>query len=352
MKKFLIFSSLIYSIASNAGLINLNFDQNACVTALNNPTPNPAASSICTQVEQGLDVAINQDFPDTDFSGFAQDTSDSLATSSVGISDYSDNFTYFVLKPSAGFAITAPDTSADTTSLGAGFSGSLMIGINLRAFGGGNLGFIDLSRTDLFLNYFGFGLNQNFGNGTFSGNTNALGVFARYLLVSGGGYDSALEWGGIYLHTGVQKSQSRLSFSMPIDIDAGVTVEGETGNIQNANFSFELDSSITSIPIEISTYLNILYAFTVYGGLGFDIHSGNTEMNFISKGDLVLESRNNADLGDIGYNNLNSASPQSGKMRAFAGAQFNLPYFRIYGQVQTPMGSNTVAFAGGLKLVW
>ena len=83
-----------------------------------------------------------------------------------------------------------------------------------------------------------------------------------------------------------------------------------------------------------------------------DIHMGETQMNIISKGDLILESRNNADLGDIGYNNLNNASPQSGNFRTFIGGQLNLPFVRLYGQAQIPMGTNTIAGSLGAKIVW
>lgn len=348
MKKLLAITTLGLSLSAQAGLITLNFDQAACVTALSTElTP----ELICSQINQGLDEAINQDFPDTDFSGFTQDTANSLAIAGSAVSDYSDNFSYFVLKPSFGAAFSVSDTNGSASSVGAGFSGNLLIGFNLKNIGG-NLGFIDLSRTDLFINYFNLNLDQNIGDGSFGGSTSALGIYARYLLVTGGGYDSAFEWGGIYLHTGIQKTNSKLNFTLPINLDAGVTVQGETGNIQNASFAFELDSDLTSVPVEVSTYINFLYAFTLYGGLGFDLHMGSTDMNIISKGDLILESRGNADLGDIGYDNLNNASPESGKLRSFVGAQLNLPYVRLYGQVQAPMGSNTIAFGGGAKIVW
>ena len=351
MKKLLLGMALTLPLTlpqmSQAGIITLNFNQSACESAIGGP----GATSICNQVNTQLDDAINQDLPDTNFDDYAGGISNAMSVAAAGTADYSDKFEYFVIKPSFGLGISANDISSPETSGGAGFSGNLVFGLNMNLLPVDKIGPIDMKKLDVFVNIFSYGLDMDAGDGNFKGDIGSFGIHARYHLMEGSDFFLG-EWGGLFLHTGFQRTTMDLSFSTPIDIGQDINVSGETANIQNANVAFGMESAITTIPIEISTYLRFLYAFTAFGGLGMDITSGTTDVNLDSAGDMILTSQGNANLGDIVLDDTSSGDPNSFGFRAFAGLQLNLPFFRLYGQVQKPLGQDTLGTNFGLKVLW
>lgn len=348
MKKLLLGMALTLPMVTHAGVITLNFNQANCETSLGGGA---GATTVCNQINSELDAAINQDLPDTNFDDYAGGISNGMAVAGAGATDYSDKFEYFVIKPSFGAGVAAEDISNPESAGGAGFSGNLVFGLNMNLIPVDKIGFIEMKKLDVFLNVFSYALDLDAGDGTFKGDIGSFGVHARYQLVEG--TDLFLgEWGGVFLHTGFQRTTMDLSFSTPIDIGTDIDVSGETANVNNANAAFGIESAVTTIPIEASTYFRFLYVFTAFGGLGMDISTGTTDVNLDSSGDLLLTSRGNADLGDIVLDDTSSGGPNSFGLRAFAGLQLNLPFVRLYGQFQKPLGQDAVGTNFGLKLLW
>ena len=351
MKKLLLGMTLTLALnlpqMSQAGIITLNFNQSGCESAIGGP----GASAACSQIKTELDSAINQDLPDTKFDDYAGGISNAMGVAGAGTTDYSDKFEYFVIKPSFGLGIAADDISSPETSGGAGFSGNLVFGLNMNLLPVDKIGPIEMKKLDVFVNIFSYDLDLDAGDGAFAGDIGSFGIHARYHLMEGSDFFLG-EWGGVFLHTGFQRTTMDLSFSTPIDIGADIDVSGETATVNNANVAFGMKSAITTIPIEASTYLRFLYVFTAFGGLGMDIITGSTDVNLDSSGDLVLTSQSNASLGDISLDENSSGDPNSFGLRAFAGLQFNLPFLRLYGQFQKPLGQDAVGTNFGMKILW
>jgi hypothetical protein len=349
MKKLLLGMALALPMASNAGIINLNFNQSACETAVGGGT----ATAVCNQINSDLDAAINEDLPDTNFNGYAEGISNAVAIAGAGATDYSDKFTYFVVKPSLGVGVAAESISDTETAGGIGFTGNMVIGLNMDLLPVDKIGPIELDKLDVFVNVYSHNVDQDAGDdGTFEGEVGSFGIMARYHLIEEAGASWLGQWGGVYLHTGFQRTTMDLKFSTPIDITDDIDVSGNTANIQNANARFEMESAITTIPIEASTYLRFLYVFTLYGGLGMDINMGSTDVNLISSGDMILTSAGNANLGNIGINDKNSGEPESLGFRGFAGLQLNIPFVRLYAQFQKALGTDAVGTNFGVKVLW
>lgn len=349
MKKLFITAVLSLPIVSHAGIIKLQFDQAACETEVGG---GGAATAICNQLNSDLDQAVNQDLPDTNLDGYAKGISDASSVAASGTSDYSDKFEYFVIKPSFGLGFAADSFSSPENSAGVGFTGNLVIGLNLNMLPVDQLAFIEFKKLDVFVNFFKYNLNYDLGSGGFEGDLNSFGIMARYHIFEPeeGWNEGLFQWAGLFVHTGIQKTSASLEFSTPIELDAGIsTPTGDTGNVDNANVAFSIDNSITKIPVEVSTYAKVLYAFTLYGGLGFDIVSGSTDISADAAGDIKL---NATDIGDLTVDNSSSGDPEATNFRAFFGTQLNLPYFRIYGQLQKPLGQDSIGTNLGFKIIW
>lgn len=357
MKKLLITAALALPVISQAGIIQLDFNQTACETAVLASVGNnaAAATTACNQLNSELDSAINQDLPDTDLSGYAKGISNASSVAGSGTSDYSDKFEYFVIKPSFGLGVAADSFSAPETSAGVGFTGNLVFGINLNLLPVDKLGPVEFKKMDLFVNYFSYNLDYDMGDGAFAGDLNSFGIMARYHIFEPeeGWNEGLFQWAGLFVHTGFQTSSAKLEFSTPIELGADIsTPSGQTGNVQNAQVAFSIENSITRIPVEVSTYAKVLYAFTIFGGLGFDIASGNTDIDLNSSGNLMLTSPNTANIGTLTMDESNSGEPEATNFRAFFGSQLNLPFFRLYGQMQKPLGQDSIGTNFGLKIIW
>lgn len=351
MKKLLLGMALTLSLTlpqmSQAGIITLNFDQDSCVGSVGDAT-------LCSQIKTELDNEINNVLPDANnIDDFSSGISNAMGVAGAGSTDYSDKFEYFVVKPSFGLGIAAEDLSSPESAGGVGFSGNLVFGLNMNLLPVDKIGPIDMDKLDVFVNIFSYNLDRDVGDVTFAGDIGSFGIHARYHLMEGSEFFLG-EWGGVFLHTGFQRTTMDLNFSKPIKLGEPVTVgSGPTAvsaNVKNTNVTIGMESAITTIPIEASTYLRFLYVFTAFGGLGMDITSGSTDVKLDPSGELVLTA-DDTTLGEIN-GSTSSGDPNSFGLRAFAGLQLNLPFLRLYGQFQKPLGQDAVGTNIGMKILW
>src|SRR5690606_23281516 len=110
--------------------------------------------------------------------------------------------------------------------------------------------------------------------------TTALGFRVRYHWIEGS--DSKLfGWGGVKFHFGYEYNKTNLGFRTKINETINET--SSNGEVLNGTITGNPEAQIAvathSIPIELSTDVQILYILSLYGGLGADYSFGEAKGN-------------------------------------------------------------------------
>lgn len=317
------------------------------------PTAACIAAPGCQDALQDAEDQANSELPPVDEDTYAEGISNSNVMTYKGMgTDYADNFSLFTIKASGGAGVQSDGLDfEDTDKLeGIAAGGTVTIGLNLDLLPVDKIGAIEFKKLDLFFNFMSYSLDQELDSFNFKGDISAMGFFARYRLIDPvdivPGY--MLEWGGLHLHTGLQRSSMNLNLSQNFK---GQETSGSYTVNYDADAVFDIDSSVTSIPVELSTYLRAAYVFTLYGGAGFDMNMGNTDVTLDGDGDLT-EDGSGAKVGDVVADGEGSGSPVATNFRAFAGLQFNVPFVRVYAQANKMLGQDVVSAQLGAKFSW
>ena len=174
---------------------------------------------------------------------------------------------------------------------------------------------------------------------------------ARYQIMEGeefvGGH--LLEWGGLFIHTGIQTSSFKGQLSQDFD-DEQVVVSGQTATFSNATAQIDLESSSTSIPIEVSTYIRAAWILTISAGAGFDFVTSESDVDINASG--VANTAGNTFIADIAANENESGEGELTNGRAFLAFQLNLPAFRFFVHANQSITSEQLGVNTGVKILW
>jgi len=336
MKKLFMGALLLGSLSAHASIITVN--QTSC-------TLGPA----CAAADAALQSFVDADLPSVGIGKYATGIANANGFTYAGMgSDYSDDFSLFMVRGAFGGSVSG-DLDNPGGADGFGFGAATTVGVNLDLLPVDKIGPIDLSKMDLFVSFMSYSVDQDSGNSSFTGDTSHFGIMARYQLVDTKdilpGY--MLEWGGVQLHTGFQRSSFDLNMSTRFD-NQTVDIGPETGTFGNAGATFAIESSSTTIPIEVSTFLRAAYVFTFYAGAGFDIVSGSSDVGLVSSGTFTSTNYS----ADINAGETGSGDADATNFRAFGGFQFNIPLVRLYAHVNKGLGSDLIGAHFGAKFTW
>lgn len=314
----------------------------------------------CSDITDAAKDAANADLPSVSVGGYAEGISNANAFAYKGsTSEYADIIDLMSFKVSGGVAVDGDLSDAESAD-GIGFGASVTAGINLDILPVSKVGPIDLKKMDLFVTFLNYNLDQSSDSIDSEGELSAFGVFGRYHLIDSRSIagDYLVKWGGIHLHTGFMRSKMNIEVTNGFSDEEFEDDSGPTtvyGKFTNGQANFEIDSQVTAIPVEVSTYLRLLYVFTLYGGAGFDYMLGKTDIDFSAGGNLqggIVSADDNDWTGTMSANEGGDGSPQATNFRAFAGVQFNIPFVRLYAQLNKGLGSNLVGTNLGLKIIY
>ena len=298
-----------------------------------------------------------EDLPDVPIDTYAEGISDSNAFAIKGQgSDYADNFSLFSVKASAGAALKGDlDEVSDNPEAaeGIGLGGAITIGLNLDLLPIDKIGPIEFKKLDVFASFFSYSLDQDMDQTTLEGDISSFGVYARYRLIDAVDFvpGNLLQWGGLHLHTGYQRSSMNISISQDLE-DQKVESNGATAQFQNGFAKFDIESQTSFIPVEVSTFFRMAYVFTVYTGAGFDYNLGDTELDLTAAGNVAGTGAATGFSADVDASENGSGGPEATNFRAFAGLQFNVPFVRVYAQVNKALGSDLIGANAGIKILW
>lgn len=218
--------------------------------------------------------------------------------------------------------------------IGTGAQMSLMLGYNLAA--------ARLPALTLFVN----GMTYPLRIGAYDGRFVNLGVHAKYQLIRRFGRRWPAAWGGLAVNSGLEVSRMRLRLDRPLisAIAAGPVIidATSTGRI-------ELTQRAYTVPIELSTDLNLLYIVSLYGGIGLDIQLGSAALDLSATAELE-----DPDIGTLGTASLQASvdgPPDRIAARVFAGVQLNLGPLAAFFQMHIRPRDQAVAGTTGLQLV-
>jgi hypothetical protein len=358
MKKKLTLLTLALGLStvSHAQIFKLNAD----VSALP-----PALQSAALEAIQKIENDLNKDLPSAPPKRLMEGMADSSAISGKGIgSDYASGMQVLMVGVGAGVgADLEKDKTTDSDLSGVGVQPALVIGANLGFLDAQKILGLDTSKLNVYLSGMSYNLERKLGKedkDEISAKLTSLGVHFSYDWIKGNN-SKLFGWGGVKIHTGYEYSSSKYRFTTRInetvnsDVGSGATIDGSLTGTPEAS----IDVTTHSIPIEISSSVQFLYLFSLYGGLGADFNMGE------AKGSGAINAQQSTltcNGGPCNGTQTATVAPTAnidgkGKVtpfwaRAFLGVQINLPYTRIFVQADKPFGNEVVGATAGLRFVY
>ncbi len=200
---------------------------------------------------------------------------------------------------------------------------SLMGGINL-GIASGKKSF--LRRTLIYVN--GMALNMP-SDREFGGSMYNVGAHLQIKLAKGQNA-KVTEWGGIDFTTGFERSSYSLELERDLPLSAPVD---DVELTWTATGTYEVVSTVDSIPVELSTNLRVL-VFTAYLGAGVDIQTAGSTSDAGLSGPIEAAYRGQReDIGSAALSVTYSGEADPVVPRGFVGAQANILMFKVYGHL-------------------
>lgn len=311
-------------------------------------------ATICAQLTSEVEKIVNADTPDVSIGKYGTGIANAQGFAYRGLgSDYSDKFDFFMVRGAAGVAVDG-ELDKPESAAGIGVGAAATVGINLDLLPIDKIGPVDLSKMDLFVSFMSYSPDQDLQDTTFKGDISAFGLMARYQLIEGKDFvpGNLLSWGGLYLHTGIQRSSVEADVTQTFKNESIDLGSNQTANLVDTSANFHFKTTNTSVPIEISTYLRAAWALTFFGGAGFDIVSGSTDVSLKASGTADGTGAVDSYSATIAADESDSGKADATNFRAFGGLQLNLPFFRIYTQVNKGLGNDLIGINAGLKILW
>lgn len=335
------------SLSANAGMVSVDMNCDG-----SGYSGNVVARAACNEIQDEMDDYVNENNPDVDLEDYTTGMANSLVMASRGNgTDYANNFNLFVVGANLGVGV-AGDLNNMEEAEGFGFQGGLLAGLNLDILPVDKLGFIEFEKMDVFFNFFSYDLDQSSGDTEIEGEIKSFGVHVRYQLIDEIDFvpGGIVSWKGVHLHTGYQMAKNEISATQELD-DEEFEEGALTATLEDAEATFSIETTTHTIPVEISTAIQLLYVTSFYGGLGFDINvGGGSEVSLEGGGDItgsgLLED------GEMDVNESEESSASTTNFRGFAGIQFNIPFVRVYAQMNKSLGSDLLGVQAGLKILY
>jgi hypothetical protein len=353
-KFLLVVLCLCIAAPSYAQIFRLNY-----IPAGTQPAIEAAIASEIAKAE----ADINKDLPGAPPERLMEGMANSSIMAGKGIgSDYASRMDVFLIGAGVGAgADLAKDKTTDSDLSGIGVQGGVIIGTNLAWMDTQNILGFDTNRLKIYANFFKYDLEKASSDTTISAELFSIGSHVSYQWILGSP-SKLFGWGGVQFHLGYEYNKTQIGFTNKLNEVVTTTQGGDTATVNITGTPKAVITAKTmSIPLEVSTSLQFLYLFTLYGGLGADYNVGSAT----GKGDINSNTStvNCSGTGVCGGNpSLGTVSPTAaldakGKpspflFRGFGGFQLNLPFIRVFVQADKALGNDLVGASVGVRLVY
>ena len=314
---------------------------------------------------------MNEGLPAAPPQRLMEGMADSSVFAGKGIgTDYASNMTVMLL--GAGVGVGADLEKSETGSdgkksiSGAGVAPGAVIGFNLGFMDTKKILGLETEKLNLYFNFMNYSHNLVTNDKPeerteVQMDSMAFGVHLRYDWVKSRG-NKLLGWGGVKVNLGYEFNKTDLNLNIklnkPVDPNTGTGGEVITGNV-TGNPVADINVATHSIPLAITTDVQILYFLSLYTGVGVDFNWGQAKGKANLNAD---ESTLNCTGGVCGGGTTVDVQASgnldaTGKVtpvtyRALAGVQFNLPFLRIFVQADKSLGNDVIGGTAGLRLVY
>lgn len=322
-----------------------------------NPELRQALAGQLELTEQALEEGIRQSFAAVysvaDVAEFLRLSANAQSFSNKGLGvDYASKPDGFLF----GFAanLTANAGNADLDNFAETVAGNIdravpvAGGAQLSVMAGYNFAKAGLPRLTAYVN----GLAYPLGFSQLDGFFWNVGAHLQLRLLGPLGKQEILEWGGFLVTSGVQLS--RMTLSLSETFEANTNLAPNVPIMTRSTGTMELYQAATTIPLELTTSLQLLYFVSIYGGIAVDFQFGDAGMTFDIDSDLETNDPLGGGTvalgtGTIDVNQVGGAN--QALVRGVLGVQANLGPVKVFGQLNVAAADLTVGLAAGLRIV-
>ncbi len=315
--------------------VNLNAEGEQYATALG-ITPQDLAD----QVREDVDRAYQA----SNLKSFLRSFTDATAFSARGIGvDYGSVPTGFMAGIAANVAAAGDDDVFEDGRPTAGLAANVavMLGLNLKNW--------DLPKWSFYVN----GFYRKGSTDQLTGGITSAGAHVQYRIIEAANTDGAskaVRWLGLTLTSGIEFTRWNLE-TKPDGVETDVDIIGSGANadlVVSSTGRFDLTSTATTVPIEVTTGFRLAVLASVYFGVGTDLSVGESTVDAGLSG--TITTNDNRDLGTVAVNGSGDGSASPAALRALVGAQLNLTALKIFAQANlSAVPAASIAF--GLRFV-
>lgn len=316
---------------------------------------------------QKIQDDVNQDFPTDSPGRIMEGTANSTVMAAKGIgTDYTDRFQTYLVGYSVGVgADLEEEKTLDSEISGGGAASGVVVGANAKAIRIENFAGLDTSKLNIFVNFGKLSHDEKIResrdvDGTGKIEMLNIGLHFNYLIKEGSG-DYMVGWGGIRTHWGYEYNDTLTTYKTSIDrlFDESENATNLNGRV-TGHPTFKISTQTHSIPLAVSSNVHFLQIFTLYGGLGTDISYGKARGEGVLDGDVspvICTDNGFCGGGRLIQLQAQASADEDGTVkpliyRGFAGLQLNIPYVRIFGQIDKAFGNDLIAANIGLRLAF
>ena len=310
---------------------------------------------------------INKDLPNAPPKRLMEGMANSSVMAGKGIgNDYASGMEVFLIGGGVGVgADLEKDKNTKSSISGVGVAPGVIVGMNLGFMDTSKILGMDTNRLNLYMNFMNYNYNKVLSTKVGEESDvklgmQSMGVHFRYDWIQGNN-SKWLGWGGVKFHFGYEYNKTDITFNSTINKTVNQTSSGGetiTGNISGRPVA-TINSATHSIPLELSTDIRLLYILSIYTGVGADYNMGSAK----GKGALNSTPSNvtctggncggGATIGVTPEANINATGKVNPFLyRGFAGVQINLPFIRIFGQVDKALGNDLIGATVGVRFVY
>lgn len=293
-----------------------------------------------TELEGELSKAIGEQLHTVDLSGYMAQMADANVLSSKGMGvDYASDMQRFAFGGAFGTAVNGAGAALDggtaegLPETGFALQVGVMAGLNLGAFSPKDSA---LRRFKLYVN----GMSAETDRSPFSATFLNYGGHVQVKVVKGGDKTDGVRWGGLDLTGGYEFSSYSLSLteSMPVETN---------GLSWDATGTYTISAAAQSLPLELSTNLHV-FVVTVFLGAGVDYNlSGSAESEIGVSGPINLTyGGRTEEVGSAAVTLSDTGQVSAWTPRAFAGAQADILFVKVYGQLNVTLDQSIGGHVG------
>jgi hypothetical protein len=335
------------ALAQQAPQIKVQIDP-----AMGQPFVDQAGISV-PALQTQLENEISNFFQVHRLADYVRNFGDAQAFTSRGLGvDYGSNMRFGEIGIAAVAAINGTRVAADDSSE---VPPVARVGSNFTVMAGASLGALGLP-----VNVFGNFFSAKVSYGEYDARIRNVGVHFQIKLLSD--RDSSLlsallRWGGIDITTGFDRSHSTLSLARGLGRDFPLEGVQPAAFVNvNSQGTLSLDTSVFSIPLEISTNVRFLYFLSAYVGAGLDVQIDGTSTLSADVGGLMtgkIPSLGFAQpIGNFRVTAQQGSSLTSGQVRGLVGLQLNLTVVKVFVQLNASPSPAIASVAGGLRIAY